>query len=301
MSEQNGKRKPDSENEHTTPDFPIEEWDLLEMTAHPKQKHFFSPLTQAERRALAKDLAENGQREPIELLPDGTIISGHQRRMAMLDLGWKRAKVVIRHDLAAAGDAAIERRLIEANCSRRQLSKLHQARLYVRLRELEPQGADRRGRGELRDEIAKRFGLSGRNLDRYVELVGHPKELQDAVERKSLSLVKALQLMKLENEKVQPILAKLRDGHDVRRQVNRLLLDVTARAPMTTRRLQRLLRDFIRVGVDLAEHQQTVQGLVLQSQAKKLLSVRRLSKKLLEALEGKSGPNFSESGSRVSI
>jgi len=91
--------------------------------------------------------------------------------------------------------------------------------------------------------------------------------------------------MKLGPEQYEPVLAKLRDGHDVRRQVNRLLLDVTARAPLTTRKLQRLLRDFIRVGVDLAEHQEAVQGLVLQSQAKKLLSVRRLSKKLLEALE----------------
>lgn len=110
----------------TAPDFPIVEWDLLEMTGHPKQRQFFSPLSPEERRALARDLAENGQREPLEILPDGTIVSGHQRRIAMLDLGWKTAKVVVRRDLVAAGEPAIERRLIEANCSRRQLSKLHQ-------------------------------------------------------------------------------------------------------------------------------------------------------------------------------
>ena len=103
--------------------------------------------------------------------------------------------------------------------------------------------------------------------------------------------------MKLEPEKIQPVLAKLRDGHEVRRQVDRLLLDVTARSPMTPKKLARLLRDFLRVGVDLADHQEAVQGLVLQTQLKKLRSVCKLSKWLLVALTANLGADGSEASS----
>mgnify|MGYP006360471065 CR=1 FL=1 len=52
MSEQNGKpivvvrkKQPQVEAIETPPDFPIVEWDLLDLTGNPKQSLFFSPMS----------------------------------------------------------------------------------------------------------------------------------------------------------------------------------------------------------------------------------------------------------------
>ena len=61
----------------------------------------------AEIEALARDMDENGLRDPVEVLPDGTLVTGHQRVRAAGLLGWEEIDVVVRHDLADRGDAAV--------------------------------------------------------------------------------------------------------------------------------------------------------------------------------------------------
>ena len=101
---------------------------------HPKQA-IFPDLSPDELRRLAEH--EAGLDEPVEILPNGTIISGHQRVEAAKLLGWKEIRCWVRHDLAEQGDDAVEHRLIEANFHRRQLGPLDKARCYRRLMELE--------------------------------------------------------------------------------------------------------------------------------------------------------------------
>ena len=91
---------------------------------HPKQAEMFGNLPDAEFDAFVADMAENGQDTPVEVLPDGTIITGHQRVRAARKLGWKEIAVVVRHDLAAAGPAAVEEHFINDNLLRRQLTPL---------------------------------------------------------------------------------------------------------------------------------------------------------------------------------
>jgi hypothetical protein len=66
------------------PAFEAKEWDLLDLKSHPQQATHFPPLPYEEARALSADIEANGLREPLEFLPDGTIISGHRRRTALL-------------------------------------------------------------------------------------------------------------------------------------------------------------------------------------------------------------------------
>ncbi len=76
----------------------------------------FHPLSDRESEALADDTERNGQRTPIEVTPDERTIDGHQRERAAQKLNWDEVQVLVRYDLAG-DEAAIERRMIEANCS----------------------------------------------------------------------------------------------------------------------------------------------------------------------------------------
>src|SRR5437763_1950535 len=103
-------------------------WKITKLKEHPLQEAVFGDISEEELAALAENMQEHGLREPVEILPDGTIIVGHQRVRAARKLGWKEIDVVVRHDLAAAGPAAVETHFIESNLIRRQLGTLARAR-----------------------------------------------------------------------------------------------------------------------------------------------------------------------------
>src|SRR5436309_15808008 len=95
---------------------------LGQLKPHPRNKELYQPRTRSQLEELAQDMAKNGLTEPIEVLPDGTIISGHGRVDAAKLLGWKTVRCWVRRDLEEAGPEAVEARLIETNLHRRQLS-----------------------------------------------------------------------------------------------------------------------------------------------------------------------------------
>src|SRR5215510_2358776 len=84
----------------------VQKWKISRLKNHPLQKTMFGDLPDAELRALAEDMRANKQKDPVEILPDGTVLAGHQRIRAARLLGWAEVDVVIRHDLAEAGAAA---------------------------------------------------------------------------------------------------------------------------------------------------------------------------------------------------
>ena len=89
----------------------VEEWELGSLKEHCRQAELFGDVPDDEFDELAESLQREGQRQPIEILPDGTIIAGHQRVRAARHLGWTSIRAVVRHDLAAAGPAAVEQHL----------------------------------------------------------------------------------------------------------------------------------------------------------------------------------------------
>ena len=158
-----------------------------DLLPHPLQNELLADLGEHELQSLADDMGRNGQLQVIEITEDNVIIDGHQRVRAALKLGLDEVSVWVRDDLK--DDEAVEKRFIEANFNRRQMSKLDQARCYRRLRQIERCRDD--VKGDLRDFVAERFGVSGRTLDRWDRLLNTPIEVQRAWEADKLTLAVA--------------------------------------------------------------------------------------------------------------
>lgn len=260
-------------------------WPIDRLSLHPKQKQYFAAHTRERIVDLAKDIRANGLQERIEVTPKGRILSGWGRFLAVQELGWTEVPVLIRHDLVAKGTRAIEHRIIEANLNRRHLSKLSLARLYKAMRDLEGQGRQRRGQGKLRDEIGARLGMSGRQLDRLLQLLELPLELQQAMERKQIPAAAALHVAQLSPELQQEILATIRRGENPRRVVARLRalnpLDKKRRSDQT----QRDIRDWLRLTHDLLQRAAEAAKVILPDQRNRLSE----AESLLTTLRGGSG------------
>jgi ParB family transcriptional regulator, chromosome partitioning protein len=204
----------------------IEQWPLERLTPHPKQGLLFSNPPESEVKELAADLQRNGQLQPVEALPNGTTIAGHKRTAAAKRLGWTEITVWVREDLAN-DPAAAEKRLIQDNLNRRQLGPLALARCYKRLKELDNRHTgvlSACARHDLRDQIGKRLGVSGRTLDRYLRVLdGTPAEVQAAVEAGALPVTLAEQVADLGKELRAEVAEEIREGGDPGKVVRRFL------------------------------------------------------------------------------
>lgn len=183
----------------TTIPFPV-----AELHAHPLQAKYFNDLPDAEFQELKAGIAQNGIRHPPEILPNGTILRGHQRVRAARELGWTMIDIIIRDDLVDADEATVAEALIDDNLHRRQLSPIEQGACAVRLAEIE---ADRRGytdfwqRGPfIKKAVQARLQCSSRNATRHIALAKAGRPLREAVDRGLLPLAWAERLAALPEE-----------------------------------------------------------------------------------------------------
>ena len=201
----------------------ISKWKLKDLKPHPRQAELFPDLPIHLLRDLAQDIEQRGLKEPLEILPDGTIVCGHQRLRAAELLGWEEIDAWVNHELAGQGDLAVEQRLIEDNIVGRNLDRLDQVRCYRRLVEMAPEIPSERRRdhqqGRLRDVIGERLGMSGRTLERYVRVLETPSEVQDAFRAGRISLVNATKVAKLPKEAQEQLAADLRSGMNPKQAV----------------------------------------------------------------------------------
>ena len=169
----------------------IEKWPLDKLTPHPRQNHLFKVPTADHIDQLAQSMSQPST-NMVEICSDGTIICGHSRVMAARQLGWTEIEVWVREDLEAQGSNAVLRRLIEDNTVRRQLTLLDQARCIKELFELEKNDKNGvKGKGNLRDLVAAQCNMSGRNLERYMNVLKAPMEVQTAFDENKLTLDEA--------------------------------------------------------------------------------------------------------------
>ena len=253
-------------------------WPVADLKPHPLQEKYFSDLPGASIKELAGDISHNGLREPLEITPAGVIISGHQRLQAVKLLRWKTVGVVVRHDLAAQGEKAIECRLIEANLNRRHLSKLELARIYKRYKAMFGGKKGVKGGGDLRDQIGEKIGLSGRQLERLLPLLELPREIQQVVEEKKLPAKRALELLEMDTEIVAQVVAAIQDGHDFRKLISRaraMLPSVNDSAPAeyTDKQLVQSLKTLIANGFRLKAVGEKVPRFICHSQYAQLKQV----------------------------
>ncbi|MBA4190657.1 MAG: hypothetical protein C0467_21945 [Planctomycetaceae bacterium] len=222
------------------------EWRLDRLKPHEFQNTVYAPRPQWQIEELAKDMAANGQNEPVEITSDGTIISGHGRVAAAKLLGWKTIRCRVRADLEAEGPDAVKRRLLEANLTRRHFGMIEQARHYQELlflaRRKESRCADRRDvKGDLRDLVAERFGVSGRTLDRWLLLLTLPVPIQQAVSGERLPLTLALKLWALDKKVVAGVAQAIEDGEAPAAAVKAVLVTADTKDTRVTADVSRLL------------------------------------------------------------
>jgi ParB/RepB/Spo0J family partition protein len=215
----------------------IVKWKIKDLKPHPLQSRFFADLPFHLLRDLAEDMRQRGQKEPLEILPDGTIVCGHQRTRAAKILGWDEIDVWVNGELASQGNLAVEQRLIEDNLARRNLDPLDQVRCYKRLNDMCYDTPDERlrhhQRGRVRDVVGSRLGMSGRTLERYLRVLDAPREVQDAFRDGRVSLVNASKVAGLPKESQEQLAADIRAGADAKTAVAARLTVRKADPPAT--------------------------------------------------------------------
>lgn len=194
----------------------IRKWKVNRLKDHPRQHELFDDVSEAELRALADHMRDEGQLDAVEVLPDGTVITGHQRVRAARLLGWKEVDVIVRHDLAEAGEAAVEKRLIDDNFVRRQLSPLARARCIARQMEIEEGAQAGRFGGSqketLKARIAKLMNLSARSVNRYLLILQTPPAVQQAFDSGRLTLIAAGRVALLDAPLQAEIASRIESG-----------------------------------------------------------------------------------------
>ncbi|MFO0822836.1 MAG: ParB N-terminal domain-containing protein [Gemmataceae bacterium] len=169
-------------------------WKLTKLKDHPEQATMFGDVPETDLKALVDNIRRNGLRHPIEILPDGTIICGHQRVRAAKLLGWREIDVIVRHDLAKDPKAAAAL-FVSDNLDRRHLSPLAKARAIQHLLEIESgtrlDDLKFERKEAMKQAIATRMGLSLRSINRYLLVIATPPAVQTALDAGHLSLTLA--------------------------------------------------------------------------------------------------------------
>lgn len=189
---------------------------LESLRPHPEQAKLFPPLSEAELQALAEDLKQNGLRHAVDILPNGTIVAGHQRVAAARMLGWTEIRCRVRYDLAEQGPKGVEEFLISDNLVRRQLTELEVAALCRRLHKLRHGKRTPNGEGDWRDAVGKRFGVSGRTISRWEKVFDAHPTIQEAVRQRRLTIGQALKLVELPTEAQRRIASGLANGEKLK-------------------------------------------------------------------------------------
>src|SRR5262249_4913775 len=148
----------------------------------------------------------------------------------------------------------------EANLYRRQLSRLDLVRSYEALLRVARNGrgqsrpTTRSYKGDLRDQVAQRFKppVSGRTLDRWLQILRLPLEIQTAVDTGSMKLTDALKVAALDPRAQAQIAADLARGASVKEVLAGRLAGCTVEQLDAGRALDRLLAALERAGQELS-------------------------------------------------
>ena len=153
-------------------------------------------------RVLADRMAVEGQHYTIEILPDKTIVSDHDRVPGGDPSRWKELEATPwREGLADASDVAVEEYVLAARVNRPGCHFLEVAHDYKRLNEIgkhEWYEGQRQlddlhpsQRRNVQDLMVEKLGKKGRSLSRWLAVLEAPVEVQDALIREEIKLVDA--------------------------------------------------------------------------------------------------------------
>lgn len=201
---------------------------LADLVPHPDQDRYFRRYGESQYAALKNDIAKNGLRHPIEVMPPENaaglaphmILTGHTRWKILQELGHATTEALVRYDLAGATRAQVDEIFLNDNSARRQQTPLEQARAAIRQFEIEREGKGRRVIGdplqysELRGRLVQILDMCPRNLKRYLNVLVAPVEVQDALQDKRVKLETASKVAGLKKSDQDKLAERLRDGED---------------------------------------------------------------------------------------
>lgn len=190
---------------------------IASLVTHPDQYLFDGTLDDADEHALREDLRANGQRDPIKILADGTIVDGHQRVRLLQEQGHSEVLAIM---VELDGDENQQRvQFLQQNMSRRQLSPLQHARLELRLYEANHgldvgEATNPRRWGEVKAVVRHRIQGSSRHVNRVLRVVLLPDSVIFAVEQGRLSMTVAEKLDKLDHEELAAVVEDIQNALD---------------------------------------------------------------------------------------
>jgi len=172
---------------------------------HPKNAEYYADLTGEKYEELKRSIEVHGIRDPLKILPDGTILAGHQRYRIAKELGIKQVPVAI-YDVSPE---EAEYLLIADNEERRgedndPMRKARRAKFLAEYWGVQ-RGGDRRSKDQIGllktlDDIADSLGESKTNTKRLIKLNDLIPELQALVSCGKLGTSAAEQLAYLSPE-----------------------------------------------------------------------------------------------------
>lgn len=223
------------------PSMKIEYRQVSSLTVHPRQEALFRDLTGPQFEQLIADAEKNGEfDQPIEVLPDGTVVDGHQRLRAARQLDWKTIKVRVRYDLAD-DSVAVELRMLDTNELRKHLDPLDRVRVALRRIEIQegipPGGLRGDDVTRLDRRLVEMLGLSPKHCRRLRKIaMGTPMAVQAAVSTGMLAIVSAVKVADLEPGTKEEIAADIEAGAEPAEVVARFVTAAKRAMPDVAKR-----------------------------------------------------------------
>lgn len=268
------------------------------LVSHPDQQRYFRGYGAFKYEQLKADIAANGVKVPPEVLPPGnaallpswTIIKGHTRSKIWKELGNDAIRVLVRYDLQNVERAIIDEEFLKDNITRRQQDKLGQARATVGLYLIE---REKKGRsvfgdalreGEVRERVGRIVDMSGRNLNRYLNVLSAPAEVQDKFAAGRVRLVDAARVVTLDKRQQEQLAARLRAGEEPKVVFAAFFPKGDGKHKNPNDALAAFARSLAAAGADLGGRIDAVGVGVLRQHAAELKRGRKLIRTLLERL-----------------
>ncbi|KAA8787857.1 hypothetical protein EC604_28960 [Paenibacillus amylolyticus] len=179
----------------------IEIWSVVDLKDHPENSKYNSELSMREEASLKASIAEVGIQEPLLIRPDGTVLSGHQRKRIATSIGL--AKVPVRQVHCSEEEAVYL--LVTTNEARRGDEKdlMKKAR---RVQVLYEAWGIKPGRKRVQDahfdrhDVASVLQLDDSSLRRLLKLLYLIPEFQQEVSKGRIGLVAGNKIASLDRE-----------------------------------------------------------------------------------------------------
>lgn len=198
----------------------MQQMKIEELIPHPRNSEFFDDMSGDKWKEFLESIKTSGVIEPIVITQDKVIVSGHQRVRACKELGIAEilAEVKVYDD-----EDAILKDLLETNIRQRGTIGGSSVKLGRRIRELERIYGIRDGsanpkrteigvsqtNGLSQGDLAQKLGISYKTLQRVKNLTTLPVEIQELVEKGSISPSTASRLIARLTPEEQEELVKL--------------------------------------------------------------------------------------------